>query len=135
MVLATSWERIIFVYIDDFGRPTQLLTNDYIGDAGGLKRASGNDYSIAKPQHKGFRNRYVQARSLQPVNGKKAYVEIPVNEDNPLWTGNLGQIVKVGLYDCETIKKVEEKEFHRAGAAAERKALREHGINPYKPQR
>ncbi len=132
MVLATSWERIIFVYIDDFGRPTQLFTNDYIGDAGGLKRAAGDDYSTAKPQHKGFRNRYVQARSLQPVNGKKAYVEIPVNIDNPLWTGNLGQIVKVGLYDCETIKKVEEKEFHRAGAAAERKALKEHGINPYK---
>lgn len=132
MVLVTSWERVLFVYIDDFGRPTQLLTNDYIGDAGGLKRAVSEDYSTAKCQHKGFRNRYVQVRSLQPINGKKAYVEIPVNTDNLLWTGNLGQIVKVGLYECETIKCVEEKEFQRAGAAAERRALKEHGINPYK---
>lgn len=132
MVLITSWERVLFVYIDDFGRATQLLTNDYIGDAGGLKRAAGEDYATAICQHKGFRNRYVQARSLQPINGKRAYVEIPVNSDNPLWTGSLGQIVKVGLYECETIKRIEEKEFHRAGAATERRILKEHGINPYR---
>jgi len=132
-MLVNSWERILFVYIDDFGRPTQLLTNDYIGDAGRLKRAEENDYITAKNQHKGFRNRYIQVRSLDQINGKRAYASIPVNTDNPLWTGNLGQRLKVGNYECETIKRVEEKEYGRAGAAAERRALKEKGINPYKP--
>ncbi|HIA54781.1 MAG TPA: hypothetical protein EYN91_22305 [Candidatus Melainabacteria bacterium] len=133
-MLATSWERILYIYIDDFGHPTQLVSNDYIGDAGGLKRATSEDLPTAKSQHKGFRNRYVQVRSLQPIQGRKNYTEIPVNTDNPLWTGNLGQIVKVGLYDCETIKRVEEKEYGRAGAAEQRRQLKKHGINPYLPK-
>ncbi len=133
-MLVTSWERQSYQYVDDFGRVFYFLFNDYIGDAGGLQRALP-DSPIGYPSpHKGFRHRYLQVRSLQPVNGKKAYVKIPVNVDNPLWTGNLGQILTVGNYQCETIKKVEEKEFARAGAAEERRQLKKHGINPYLPK-
>lgn len=131
-MLVTRWERHIYIYVDDFGRNYFFAFNDYIGDAGGLKRAFPDSPQGTRQGHVGLHYRYLRVRSIEQINGKRAYASIPVNVDNPLWLGKLGQRLKVGNYECETIKRVEEKEYGRAGAAAERRALKERGINPYK---
>lgn len=132
-MVVSSWTHEMYLYIDDFGRTFMFPFTDYIGDAGGLKRAYPDPPPGVIRAHTGFRTRLLKLRSTKPVNGKKVYKEIPVNVDNPLWTGNLGQIVMVGGYEMETIKRIEEKEYGRAGAAEERRQLKKYGINPYFP--
>lgn len=134
MVVSSGWTHQMYLYTDDFGRIYMIPFTDYIGDAGGLKRAYPDPPPGVKGGHKGLHTRRLKLRSTKPVNGKKIYKEIPCNTDNPLWTGNLGQIVMVGGYEMETIRKIEEKEYGRAGAAEERRQLKKYGINPYLPK-
>jgi hypothetical protein len=58
------------------------------------------------------------------ANGKKSYKNIFVQKDNPLWTVPPGQQILVAGQAMEVVRKVEEREYGREGAAAQRKALK-----------
>lgn len=133
-MLGSHLDKHGYVYIDDFGRKYIYTFAEYIGDAGGLKRAYPDPPTARFGQQLGLHTRYLRVRSVEKINGKRDYANIPVNVDNPLWTGELGQRLKVGNHECETIKKIEEKEYGRAGAAEERRQLKKFGINPYLPK-
>ncbi|MBS1956578.1 MAG: hypothetical protein JST89_20490 [Cyanobacteria bacterium SZAS-4] len=113
-----------FFYTDDFGKERLVTLKDYIGDAGSLVR-----YDPAIHEHPiGYGRlhlRHLKIRSLRPdTNGKKLYKDIPVQEDNPLWTGPLGQRLQIAGADFEVIRKVEEVEYGVKGAAERRRAIR-----------
>ncbi|MDR3616731.1 MAG: hypothetical protein P4L53_24455 [Candidatus Obscuribacterales bacterium] len=59
------------------------------------------------------------------AHGKKHYKDIPVLKTSPLWTGRLAQRIVLYGQEFETIKKIDEKEFGRRGAAEERRAIKE----------
>jgi len=123
-----GWERKLFHYTDDFGRNTVLVFNDYIGDAGGLRRVKPGEPppmpSYAASAY--LKPRRVQMRSLKPDRtGKKSYREIPVQVTSPLWLGPLGQIVVIHDDEYESIKRIPEKERGRMKMLAAMKAQAE----------
>ncbi len=115
------WTRIWFEYVDDFGNKCALEFNDYLGDAGGLRRFTPGEPRGYRPVH--LKARRVRVRSLQPdINtGKKGYRDIPVLTTNPLWQGELGQIVVIHDDEYETIELIPEKEYGRKKRLAQMK--------------
>lgn len=116
-----------FIYTDDFGTVHLVGLKDYIGDAGGLERYDykiheANQFKPSRPPHL----RHLRIRSIKPDAdyGRKLYKDIPVQEINPLWTGPLGQQLRIAETDFEVINKIDEIEYGVKGAAARRRALK-----------
>jgi hypothetical protein len=121
---APSWSPVLFYYHDDFGTQLVVRLNDYIGDAGGLQRIAPNE--AYKGRSRGnVHLRYVRVRAVEPeTDGRKSYKNIPVELNNSLWTGLLGQRLVVAGQEMEVMRKVDEVEYGRKGAASERKKLK-----------
>lgn len=105
------WSRLQYRYTDDFGQDWSLTLNDYVGEAGGLKRIEANEPHAGKHL---LKPRHLKVRSTgpHPRTQKKAYKDIPVQKFNPLWTG-VEQLLKIHGVEYEVIGRVEEKEYGR----------------------
>lgn len=116
-----GYSRLPFQYVDDFGEEFYIELNDYIGHAGSLKQRIKPGLSrIGRNVHP----RHVQVRSIEVINGKRHYKDIPVLKTNALWTGNLGQKIIIFGSEFETIKKIDEREYGRKGATEARRAIK-----------
>jgi len=101
----------MYFYTDDLGRDWAIRLNDYIGDAGGLRRLEPGDQMAGnyrlKPRHL-----KVRSTEIHPRTKKKAYKDIPVQKTSPLWTGE-EQLLKIHGVEYEVIGRAEEKEYGR----------------------
>ncbi len=131
-VPAPCWSRLPYRYVDDFGREFYIVLNGYIGQAGGLIQFTDALEGLTWMSGT-IHPRHIRIRCLEPEsNGKKHYKDIPVLKTNPLWTGRLGQEVVIANQKFESIKKIDEKEYGRKGAAEERRLIKAKEAKAYR---
>ena len=100
MPLGRQFNRTWAIYIDNFGNAYKIETLAYLAEAGGLETYDREKHGDLPQNHrKRLQERHLKVTSVKPSEhtGKYEYANLVVLAENPLWTGEIGQRLIVGV--------------------------------------